>query len=198
MEISPPSWFPLQDSSPSLNLLSAFVFYILSYLLSKRLGCLSGVLHQRLEVVLWKLLNIQMIFWWICGEKVVSLSYSSAILGPPPCKEHIKPDFRIDHLVMSMCRVVSWVVGKSVWYDQSVLLAKLLVFALLYLVLQGLTCLLFQVSLDFLLCIPVLYDEKQTNKKKKHFYFFAVSSRNSCRSSKNKSASTSSASVIGA
>ena len=26
-----------------------------------------GVLRQRSEVVLWKLLSIQMIFWWICG-----------------------------------------------------------------------------------------------------------------------------------
>ena len=26
-----------------------------------------GVLHQHSKVVLWKLLNIQMIFWWICG-----------------------------------------------------------------------------------------------------------------------------------
>ena len=26
-----------------------------------------GVLHQCSEVVLWKLLSIQMIFWWICG-----------------------------------------------------------------------------------------------------------------------------------
>ena len=41
-----------------------------------------GVLPQRLEVVLWKFLSMQMIFWWICGWKVVSESYSSAILGP--------------------------------------------------------------------------------------------------------------------
>ena len=26
-----------------------------------------GVLHQCSEVVLWKLLSVQMIFWWICG-----------------------------------------------------------------------------------------------------------------------------------
>ena len=43
-----------------------------------------GVLHQRSEVVLWKLLSIQMIFWWICRGQKFSLSYSSAILGPPP------------------------------------------------------------------------------------------------------------------
>ena len=36
----------------------------------------------------------------------------------------------------------------------------LLAFALLHFVLQGQTCLLFQVSLDFLLCLPVPFDEK--------------------------------------
>ena len=36
------------------------------------------------EVVLWNLLSVQMFFWWICGEKVVSLSYSSSILGLHP------------------------------------------------------------------------------------------------------------------
>ena len=51
--------------SPSLTLLSLFfIFYILSYLLSKTM--VPGVLCQRSEVV---------------GEKVVSPSYSSAILG---------------------------------------------------------------------------------------------------------------------
>ena len=35
-----PSW----DGSPSLTLLSLFIFYILSYLLSKTVGCLSGCL----------------------------------------------------------------------------------------------------------------------------------------------------------
>ena len=43
-----------------------------------------GVLHQHSEVVLWKLLSIQMIFWWICRGQKLSLSYFSAILGPPP------------------------------------------------------------------------------------------------------------------
>ena len=42
------------------------------------------VLCQHSEVVLWNLLRVQMFFWWICGEKVVSLFYSSTILGPPP------------------------------------------------------------------------------------------------------------------
>ena len=38
-----------------------------------------GGLRQHSEVVLWYLLSVQMMFWWILGEKVVSLSYSSAI-----------------------------------------------------------------------------------------------------------------------
>ena len=53
---------------------------------------------------------------------------------------------------MSMCKIVSWVVEKSVCYDQSVLLIKiLLTFALLHFVFLGQTCLLFRVSIDFLL-----------------------------------------------
>ena len=44
---------------------------------------MSDVLCQHSEVVLWDWLSVQMFFWWICGEKVVSLSYSSTILGPP-------------------------------------------------------------------------------------------------------------------
>ena len=48
------------------SFITVFLFYILSYLLLKRLGCLS-VLCQSSEIVLWKLLSSQMIFWWICG-----------------------------------------------------------------------------------------------------------------------------------
>ena len=49
---------------------------------------------------------------------------------------------------------------KGVWYNQCVVLAKLLAFALLHFVLQGQICLLSQVSLDFLFCIPLPCDEK--------------------------------------
>ena len=42
------------------------------------------VLCQHSEIVLWNLLSVQMFLWWICGEKVVSPSYSSTILGLPP------------------------------------------------------------------------------------------------------------------
>ena len=68
------------------SLVSLFIFYILSYLLSKRMGQVSGLMPSA---------SIQRLFCGICsafkwsfnefvGEKVVSSSYSSAILGPLP------------------------------------------------------------------------------------------------------------------
>ena len=70
------------------SFVSLIIFYILSYLLSKRMGCLSGCLLSST--------SIQKSFYGICSvfkwsfdefvrEKVVSLSYSFAILGLPPC-----------------------------------------------------------------------------------------------------------------
>ena len=78
---------PSQNGSPSYLFCSLFIFYIFSYLLSKTMGCLFGCLMSSA--------SIQMLFCGIysvfkcsfdefVGEKVVSLSYSSAILGPPP------------------------------------------------------------------------------------------------------------------
>ena len=94
----PVRWFPtvskllLHNSLPGQvsipnSFASLFMFYILSYLLSKTMSCLSGCLVSSA--------SIQRLFCGICsafkssfdefvGEKVVSLSYSSAILGPPP------------------------------------------------------------------------------------------------------------------
>ena len=62
---------------------------------------------------------------------------------------------------MSMCRVFSCVVGRGclLWPVHS-LGKTLLAFALLHSVFQGQICLLLQMFLDFLLCIPVLYNEK--------------------------------------
>ena len=72
--------------------------------------------------------------------------------------KNIISDFDFDHRMMSMGRVVSCVscgVGVVssvvVCYDQSVLSKTLLAFALLHFVFQGQTCLLLQVSPDFLL-----------------------------------------------
>ena len=68
------------------SFVSLFIFYILSYLLLKTMGCLSGCLMFSA--------SIQKLFCGICsafkcsfnefvGEKVVSPSYPSIILGPP-------------------------------------------------------------------------------------------------------------------
>ena len=85
LEASPPSRLPLWDGSPSLTILSPFLSFI--FCLLKRIGCLSGCLMS--------CASIQELFCGSCsafkwsfdelvGEKVVSLSYSSAILGPLP------------------------------------------------------------------------------------------------------------------
>ena len=71
-------------SSEWIFINNSFVFCILSYLLSKRMGCLSGCLVSST--------SIQKLFCESCsafrwsfdefvGEKVVSLSYSSAIFS---------------------------------------------------------------------------------------------------------------------
>ena len=66
--------------------------------------------------------------------------------------QRIQSDFGIDHLVISMCRVFSLVVGRGclLWPVHS-LGKTLLAFDLLHFVLQGQICLLLQISLDFLL-----------------------------------------------
>ena len=67
-------------------------------------------------------------------------------------KEYNQSELGVDRLVMSMCRVVSCIVGRRclLWPVRS-LGKTLLAFALLHFVLQGQACLLLQVSLDFLL-----------------------------------------------
>ena len=78
---------PSQDGAPSLALWSLFVFCIFSYLLSKTMGCFSGCLMSSAGI--HKLFcgvfsAFKCSFDAFVGEKVVSPSYSSAILGPPP------------------------------------------------------------------------------------------------------------------
>ena len=70
----------------STSFVSLFIFYIFSYLLSKTMGCLSACLMSSASIQ--KLFcGIYSVF--ICsfdefvGKKVISLSYSSTILGPP-------------------------------------------------------------------------------------------------------------------
>ena len=86
-------------------------------------------------------------------------------------------DFGVDHLVMSMCRVVSCVFGRGCLLWPAPSLGKTpLVFVLLRFVLQGQTYLSLQVSLDFLLL-------HSSTLWWKEYLFFGVSSRRSCRSS---------------
>ena len=73
-------------SVPS-SFVSLFIFYILSYLLSKTMGCFSEQLmssasNQKLFCEVCSAFNCS--FDEFVGEKVVSPSYSSAILAPPP------------------------------------------------------------------------------------------------------------------
>ena len=83
--------------------------------------------------------------FWSCFLWLYRASQSS-------CKEYNQSDFGIDHVVMSMCRIVSCVVGRGcvLWPVRS-LRKMLLAFALLHFVLQGQVCLLLQVTLDLLL-----------------------------------------------
>ena len=76
---------PSRDGSPS-SFVSLFIFYILSYLLSKTMGCFSGRLmtsasDQKLFCEGCSVLNCS--FHEFVGEKVVSPSCSSAFLAPP-------------------------------------------------------------------------------------------------------------------
>ena len=80
--------------------------------------------------------------------------------------------FGVDRLLMFTCRVFSCVVGRGylLWPMHS-LGKTLLAFALLHSVLQGQTCLLLQVFLDFLLL--------HSSQMMKRTSFFGVSSRRS-------------------
>ena len=78
--------FPGQVSVLS-SFVSLFIFYILYYLLSKTVGCFSGRLmssasNQRLFCAVCSVLNCS--FDEFVGEKLVSTSYSSTIMAPPP------------------------------------------------------------------------------------------------------------------
>ena len=110
------------------GLLFFLVFYSLSWILQWEADDLS---HSQVQVLF-------------------SLTvYSFSIFGT---KEYHQSDFNIDHLVMSMCIVVSCVVGRGCLLWLACFLGKIeLIFALLHFVLQGHTCLLLQVHLDFLL-----------------------------------------------
>jgi len=67
-------------------------------------------------------------------------------------QDYNQSDFGIDYLVMSICRVISCVVGRGCLLWPVRFLGKtLLAFALLHFAIQGQICLLLQISLDLLL-----------------------------------------------
>ena len=85
--------FPGRVSIPS-SFVSLFIFNILSYLPSKTMGCFSARLmsaasDQKLFCELCSPFNCS--FHEFVGEKVVSPSYSSTILAPPPLIFLMKP-----------------------------------------------------------------------------------------------------------
>ena len=98
------------------------------------------------EFMIWATVSSRSCFCWL---------YRASPFG---CKEYNQSDFGVDHLVMSMCRVFSFVVGRGclLWPVHS-LGKTLLAFALLHAVLQGKICLLLQVFLDFLLLHSSLF-----------------------------------------
>ena len=67
------------------------------------------------------------------------------------CKEYHQSDFSIDHLVMSMCRVFSCVVGRGCLLWPVCSLGKTVSLCPASFCTQGQICLLLQVFLDFLL-----------------------------------------------
>ena len=79
---------PSRDGALSLPLLSLFLSFFFFFLSpfedNGLLFWVPDVLCQHSEVVLWNLFSVQCSFDEFVGEKVVSLSYSSCILGPPP------------------------------------------------------------------------------------------------------------------
>ena len=86
LETSPPSRLPPWDGSLSLTLLSLFfAFYILSYLLLKKMGCLSGCLMTSV--------SIQKLFCGSCSafkwsfNEFVGGKWSPHLI-PPPSWDH--------------------------------------------------------------------------------------------------------------
>ena len=93
VRVLPDVWKPLFFKTPFLghisiptSFVSLFIFYIFSYLLLKTMDCFSGCLMssagiQKLFCGIYSAFKCS--FDEFVGEKVVSLSYSSAVLGLP-------------------------------------------------------------------------------------------------------------------
>ena len=89
LEASSPSGLPTPKTViPVLKyFVSLFCLYLLFYLIQRRLVCLSGYLWSPARIQKLLCGNCSTYRWSFdvfVGEKLVSLSYSSAILKPPP------------------------------------------------------------------------------------------------------------------
>ena len=116
-------------------------------------------------------LSLSLFFFFFFADYVELLRFS--------CKEYNQFDFDINHRVISMCRVISCVVGRGylLWPVHS-LGKTVFAFVLLHFVFQGQTLFFYsRYLLTSYFCIPVPYDEKD------FFFFFGISSRRSCKSS---------------
>ena len=131
-------WIQLIKVSNSVGL----VLYGSSYFFLKKVTLLlykQKLWSDNQKLMIWATVRYKSYFCWLFRA---SLSLAA----------NNKSYFHIDHLVMSMCRVVSSVVGRRclLWTVCS-LGRTLLAFSLLHFVLQGQSCPLLQASLDFLL-----------------------------------------------
>ena len=95
-------------------------------------------------------LNFAIRSWWSEPQLAPGLVFADCI-ELHLCQAPNHSDLGIHHLVMSMCRVVSWVGKGGLLWPACSRDKTLLAFALLHFSFQGQTCLFFQVSLDFLL-----------------------------------------------
>ena len=104
--------FPGRSSIPP-SFVSFFVFYIFSNLLSKTMGCFSGCLMssagiQKLFCGIYSAFKCS--FDEFEGEKVVSPSYSSTILGPPLLCAIVLNWLRWVLVAVVSCKIYHWCV----------------------------------------------------------------------------------------
>ena len=118
--------FPGWSSVPT-SFVSFFVFYIFSYLLLKTVGCFSGCLMssagiQKLFCGIYSAFKCS--FDEFEGEKVVSPSYSSTILGPPLLCAIVLNWLRWVLVAVVSCKICHWCVSSlvvvcSLWSSRS-------------------------------------------------------------------------------